>query len=78
MVLRAGTLTSQEKRRSKRSRILRAPQCGFSRFRHAALDALWIGIMRKKVNWVLDADIRDFFGISKARMADQIRRAPHC
>ena len=29
---------------------------------HEALDALWIGIMRKKVNWVLDADIRDFFG----------------
>ena len=32
------------------------------RSQHAALDALWIGIMRKKVNWVLDADIRDFFG----------------
>src|SRR5438309_7126461 len=29
---------------------------------HDALDALWIGIMRKKVNWVLDADIRDCFG----------------
>src|SRR6202041_2320772 len=29
---------------------------------HDALDALWIGIMRKKVNWVLDADIRDYFG----------------
>jgi len=27
-----------------------------------ALDALWVGIMRKKVNWVLDADIRDCFG----------------
>ena len=26
---------------------------------HDALDALWVGIMRKKVNWVLDADIRD-------------------
>src|ERR1700716_3311548 len=25
---------------------------------HDALDALWVGIMRKKVNWVLDADIR--------------------
>ena len=32
------------------------------RSQHAALDALWVGIMRKKVNWVLDADIRDFFG----------------
>src|SRR6266699_2132033 len=29
---------------------------------HRALDALAAGIMRKRVNWVLDADIRDFFG----------------
>src|SRR5215472_10285854 len=29
---------------------------------HDALDALWVGIMRKKVNCVLDADIRDCFG----------------
>ncbi len=28
---------------------------------HDALDALVVGIERKKVNWVLDADIRDFF-----------------
>jgi RNA-directed DNA polymerase len=28
---------------------------------HDALDALTVGIWRKKVNWVLDADIRDFF-----------------
>jgi RNA-directed DNA polymerase len=28
---------------------------------HDALDALAVGIERKKVNWVLDADIRDFF-----------------
>ena len=28
---------------------------------HDALDALSVGIERKKVNWVLDADIRDFF-----------------
>jgi len=28
---------------------------------HQALDALTVGIGRKKVNWVLDADIRDFF-----------------
>jgi RNA-directed DNA polymerase len=28
---------------------------------HHALDALAAGIMRKRVNWVLDADIRDFF-----------------
>jgi group II intron reverse transcriptase/maturase len=29
---------------------------------HRALDALAAGVARKKVNWVLDADIRDFFG----------------
>jgi group II intron reverse transcriptase/maturase len=28
---------------------------------HDALDALAAGILRKKVNWVLDADIRNFF-----------------
>ena len=28
---------------------------------HDALDALCVGIQRKKVNWVLDADIRGFF-----------------
>ena len=28
---------------------------------HDALDALAVGVYRKKVNWVLDADIRDFF-----------------
>ena len=28
---------------------------------HDALDALVVGTERKKVNWVLDADIRDFF-----------------
>ena len=28
---------------------------------HNALDALYVGIMRKRVNWMLDADIRGFF-----------------
>ena len=28
---------------------------------HDALDALTVGIERKKVNWVLDADVKDFF-----------------
>jgi RNA-directed DNA polymerase len=28
---------------------------------HDALDALWVGILRRKVSWVLDADIRGFF-----------------
>jgi RNA-directed DNA polymerase len=31
------------------------------RSQHHALDALTVGIQRKKVNWVLDADIRGFF-----------------
>src|SRR4030095_9965077 len=29
---------------------------------HQALDALTVGIQRRRVGWVLDADIRDFFG----------------
>ncbi len=32
------------------------------RGQHDALDALAVGIGRRRVNWVLDADIRDFFG----------------
>jgi group II intron reverse transcriptase/maturase len=28
---------------------------------HCALDALFVGIIEKRVNWVLDADIRSFF-----------------
>jgi len=32
------------------------------RSQHNALDALYVGFMKRKVNWVLDADIRDFFG----------------
>lgn len=31
------------------------------RSQHDALDAVTVGLMRKKVNWVLDADIRGFF-----------------
>src|SRR6478609_7100096 len=50
------------------TRSTRADFRGFSygfrpgRGPHDALDALTIGLERKKVNWVLDADIRDFFG----------------
>jgi RNA-directed DNA polymerase len=32
------------------------------RGQHDALDALIVGIDRKKVNWILDLDVRDFFG----------------
>jgi group II intron reverse transcriptase/maturase len=31
------------------------------RSQHDALDALAVGIRRRRVNWVLDADLRDFF-----------------
>src|SRR6516164_85304 len=31
------------------------------RSQHDALDALWVGILRKRVNWILDLDIRSFF-----------------
>ena len=34
---------------------------GPGRSPHDALDALAVGTYKKKVNWVLDADIRDFF-----------------
>ncbi|WP_390623671.1 group II intron reverse transcriptase/maturase [Telmatocola sphagniphila] len=49
------------------SEIWEADFVGFSygfrpkRSAHDALDALHVGIMGKKVNWVLDADIRGFF-----------------
>jgi len=47
--------------------IYEADFLGFSygfrpkRNQHQALDALWVGLMRKRVNWVLDVDIRGFF-----------------
>ncbi len=47
--------------------IYEADSLGFSygfrpgRNPHQALDALTVGVMTKKVNWVLDADIRAFF-----------------
>lgn len=47
--------------------IYEADFLGFSygfrprRSQHRALDALYVGLLTKKVNWVLDADIRGFF-----------------
>ena len=43
---------------------------------HQALDALTVGIQRKRVNWVLDADIRGFFDNLIARMDIKVCRAP--
>src|SRR5271156_2637920 len=31
------------------------------RGQHDALDALWVGLKRRRVNWVLDLDVRGFF-----------------
>jgi len=28
---------------------------------HQALDAMWVAIMQRKVNWIVDADVRSFF-----------------
>jgi RNA-directed DNA polymerase len=47
---------------------------------HQALDALTVGIQRRRVGWVLDADIRDFFGqLDRAwrRPRDPARRRPY-
>ena len=35
--------------------------CRPGRGPHKGLDAIWVGIMRRKVNWILDADIRGFY-----------------
>jgi RNA-directed DNA polymerase len=44
------------------------------RGQHDALDALTAGIGRKKVNWVLDADIRDFFTSVDRRWLEKFLR----
>lgn len=52
---------------SRRLRIYEADFMGFSygfrpkRGQHQALDAIHEGITKKKVNYIFDADIRDFF-----------------
>ena len=43
---------------------------------HNALDALAVGLERKKVNWVLDADIRGFFDAIDHEWLVKFRRAP--
>src|SRR5665811_2224214 len=42
---------------------------------HQALDALSVGILRKRVNWILDADIRSLLRQHGPRMDDEVRRA---
>lgn len=47
--------------------IYEADFLGFSygfrpgRSQHRTLDALYVGVMKRKVNWIIDADIRGFF-----------------
>ena len=61
--------------------IYEADFLGFSygfrpgRSQHHALDALAVGIERKKVNWVLDADIRGSSTI-RSSVAGEVSRAP--
>jgi hypothetical protein len=43
---------------------------------HQALDALNVGIVRKRVNWILDADIRGFFAPDEPRMDDAVCPTP--
>ena len=45
------------------------------RSQHNALDALYTGLLTRKVNWVLDADIRGFFDAIDHEMAGEVRRA---
>ena len=52
--------------------------CGFSygfrpgRGPHDALDALCVAINRRKVNWIVDADIQNFFGSGQPGMAGSL------
>jgi retron-type reverse transcriptase len=46
------------------------------RSQHDALDALYVGITQKKVNWVLDLDIQSFFDQNRSKLAGQVRGAP--
>ena len=43
---------------------------------HHALDALATAIKREKVNWVLDADIRDYFTSLDQSWLDEVPQAP--
>jgi retron-type reverse transcriptase len=37
------------------------------RSQHHALDAVWVGINSRKINWILDADLRNFLTASTTR-----------
>ena len=51
--------------------------CGFrpGRSQHGALDALYVGIRGKKVNWILDMDLKGFFdNIDKEHLMEMVGR----
>ena len=60
-------VASREKRVEVLNAIYECDFLGFSygfrpgRSQHDALDALTVAITRRRVNWVLDVDIRDYF-----------------
>lgn len=45
---------------------------------HQALDALSYALLKKRVNWILDADIQGFFDQHRPRVVDEVYRAPDC
>jgi RNA-directed DNA polymerase len=45
------------------------------RKQHDALDAIWVGLKRKRVNWVVDLDVRGFFdNVSHEHLMEMIER----
>jgi retron-type reverse transcriptase len=55
------------------------------RNQHDALDALWVGIDKTPINWILDADIHAFFGAPETvrrqivKVYHSVRSSdPHC
>jgi retron-type reverse transcriptase len=42
---------------------------------HQALDAVWVGIMQRKVNWVIDADFRSYFDTEDVNVLMKILKA---
>jgi len=50
------------KKTSSATNLRSVPGYGFrpKRSPHQALDALFVGITKRKVNWIIDADIRGF------------------
>ena len=61
--------------------IYEADFLGFSygfrpkRSQHQALDAVWVALTQRKVNWVLDADIRGFFdNVSHEKLEEFVGR----